>query len=436
MNFLIMAGQLILGLSILVLIHEAGHYFAARIFGIRVDKFYLFFDAWGISLLKFKKGDTEYGIGWLPLGGYCKIAGMVDESMDKEQMQQAPKEYEYRSKPAWQRLIVIAAGVILNLITGIIIFALLIYNQEKAYLSNDEVNKVGIYASSIAREFGFTNGDRIIAINGEKIERFKDAQGFAVLFGSEITIDRHGDTQTLVIPKNAYKKIVTQGMRIFEPYYYPTIVDTVIPGFPADKAGLKRGDKIIMFDENAIESFGDFREKIQNAQNTEVQLTLIRNKDTLCQAVQMDSSAYIGILNSSPYVLTPYTILNSFYYGSKDAFEMISANAKGLGKIFTGEEKASESVQGPIGIASIYGNEWVWSRFWYITAMISLVLAFMNILPIPGLDGGHIMFTLYEMITRRKPSDKFLEYAQMVGMILLLALMVFAVGNDLLKLFR
>ncbi|MEG1909825.1 MAG: RIP metalloprotease RseP [Bacteroidales bacterium] len=436
MNFLIMAGQLILGLSILVLIHEAGHFLAARMFGIRVDKFYLFFDAWGWSLFKFKKGDTEYGIGWLPLGGYCKIAGMVDESMDKEQMKQAPQEYEYRSKPAWQRLIVIAAGVVLNLITGIVIFALLIFNQEKAYLSNEEVNKVGIYASSLARDLGFENGDRILSVNGKEIERFKDAQGFSVIFGSDITVDRHGEKKTIQVPKNAYKKLTNIGMRIFEPYYYPLIIDTVIPNLPAAKAGLDKGDRIIGLDSVTIKSFGDFREGIVNAKNKKVNITFLRNKDTLTRLVLIDSTGYVGLLASSPYNFKPYTFINSFYYGSKDAFEMISANAKGLGKIFTGEEKASESVQGPIGIASIYGNEWIWSRFWYITAMISLILAFMNILPIPGLDGGHIMFTLYEIITRHKPSDKFLEYSQMVGMFLLMALMVFAVGNDLFRLFK
>lgn len=438
MNALIMAGQLLLGLSLLIFIHELGHFVAARMFGIRVDKFYLFFDAYDRRLCRFRIGDTEYGVGWLPFGGYCKIAGMVDESMDTESLKQAPQPYEYRSKPAWQRFIVIVAGVFMNLIVGIFIFAMLLFTRERQYLSVGEVNRDGVQVSALAQALGFETGDRILSVDGRRVHRFADVQNLRLLFGGEVTVSRASDTLTVAIPSDTYKRLASAGAEgyLFAPTAYALEIDTVLEGLPAAAAGLRAGDRVWRVDSLLGLTFGDFRRYVREHPMQTVAVGFIRQGDSLTAEVALDSSGYVGVLSRAPYAYTPYTFASSFRYGAKDAFNLIAANAKGLGKVVTGQEKASESIQGPIGIATIYGAQWIWPRFWYITGMISLVLAFMNLLPIPGLDGGHLLFTVYEMVTRRKPSDAFLERAQQVGMVLLIALMIFAFGNDLLRLFR
>ncbi|MBD5389584.1 RIP metalloprotease RseP [bacterium] len=438
MNALIMAGQLLLGLSLLIFIHELGHFVAARMFGIRVDKFYLFFDAYDRRLCRFKIGDTEYGIGWLPFGGYCKIAGMVDESMDTESLKKEPQPYEYRSKPAWQRFIVIVAGVFMNLVVGVFIFAMLLFTRERQYLSVEEVNRDGVQVSALAQDLGFETGDRILAVNGRRVHRFDDVQNLRLLFGGEVTVKRDSATLTVKIPSDTYKRLASAGAEgyLFAPTAYALEIDTVLDNLPAAAAGLRAGDRVWRMDSLYGLTFGDFRRYVREHPMQTVSVGFIRQGDSLTARVVLDSSGYVGVLSRAPYVYTPYSFAASFRYGAKDAFNLIAANAKGLGKVVTGKEKASESIQGPIGIATIYGAQWIWPRFWYITGMISLVLAFMNLLPIPGLDGGHLLFTVYEMITRRKPSDAFLERAQQVGMLLLMALMIFAFGNDLMRLFR
>lgn len=459
MNGLIMAAQLLLGLSLLIFIHELGHYLAARMFGIRVDKFYLFFDAYDRRLFRFKIGDTEYGMGWLPFGGYCKISGMIDESTDADSLRHEPQPYEYRSKPAWQRFIVIAAGVFMNLVAGIFIFAMLLLTREKQYLSVEEVNRDGVQVSTLAQDLGFETGDRIVAVDGRRVHRFADVQNLRLLFGGEVTVERRraaetaaaeagtagasavsdaADRLTLKIPSNTYKRLASAGAEayLFAPTAYALEIDTALNGLPAAAAGLRAGDRVWRVDSLCGLTFGDFRRYVREHPMQTIEVGYIRQGDSLTAEVALDSSGYVGVLSRSPYAYTPYTFGSSLRYGAKDAFNLIAANAKGLGKVVTGQEKASESIQGPIGIATIYGAQWIWPRFWYITGMISLVLAFMNLLPIPGLDGGHLMFTVYEMITRRKPSDAFLERAQQVGMLLLIMLMVFAFGNDLLRLFR
>lgn len=446
MNGLIMAAQLLLGLSLLIFIHELGHFAAARMFGIRVDKFYLFFDAYDRRLFRFKIGDTEYGMGWLPFGGYCKISGMIDESTDADSLQHEPQPYEYRSKPAWQRFIVIAAGVFMNLVVGIFIFAMLLFSREKQYLSVAEVNRDGVQVSALAQSLGFETGDRIVAVDGRSVHRFADVQNMRLLFGGEVTVERRraaetGETAerlTIPIPSDTYKRLASAGAEayLFAPTAYALEIDTALDGLPAAAAGLRAGDRVWRVDSLCGLTFGDFRRYVRLHPMQAIEVGFIRQGDSLTAEVVLDSSGYVGVLSRAPYAYTPYTFFSSLRYGAKDAFNLIAANARGLGKVVTGQEKASESIQGPIGIATIYGAQWIWPRFWYITGMISLVLAFMNILPIPGLDGGHLMFTVYEMITRRKPSDAFLERAQQVGMLLLIMLMIFAFGNDLLRLFR
>lgn len=431
-----MAGQLILGLSILVVLHEFGHFIAAKAFGIRVEKFYMFFDAWGFKLFKYKKGDTEYGIGWLPLGGYVKIAGMIDESMDKEQMKKPPEPWEFRSKPAWQRLIVMIAGVTVNAILGVIIFAFSLYHYEE-YLPNKELQKDGIYAYQLAKDIGFKSGDKIYAINGKEVIRFKEILSTKTILGSTVTVKRNNSLIDINIPGNFYKNFKKSNKLFIEPLNFPFYIDSVIANFPAAKSGLIKGDKIIKVNNNDISSWGEFTETISSNRGKNIMLNVLRNYDTLNIKLKVDTSGVIGISRSPiPYKPINYSFAQAFKFGYIDAYNLLAANIKGFGKIINGEEKASESIQGPIGIATIYGGTWQWHRFWFITGLLSLILAFMNILPIPALDGGHVVFLIIEAVTRKKIPDKFMEYAQIVGMVILLLLMVFAFGNDIFRLLK
>jgi len=428
-----MAGQLILALSIIVTIHEFGHFIAARAFGIRVEKFFLFFDAWGIKLFKFKKGDTEYGIGWLPLGGYVKISGMIDESMDKEALKLPPKEYEFRSKPAWQRLIVMLGGVIMNFILGIALMAFVTLKYEKEYLPVDSID-TGIYAYDLGKEVGFETGDKLISVNGEKLDRFSDITSQSNLMGATVTVLRNGEEVKITIPDDFYKNYTKSRPLFIRADNYAFSIDSVLADGPADKAGILSGDKILFVDSVEINSFGDFRNSVVNNGGKTVVINLLRNNDTLNLNVNVDSAGLVGVFtNTPPYQYKNYSLADGLKYGWNDGISVLEANAKGFGKIFSGKEKATDSLQGPIGIATIYGSEWKWHRFWFLTAMISLILAFMNLLPIPALDGGHVVFLTFEAITRRKLSDNFMEKAQMVGMVLLLGLMVFVIGNDIWK---
>lgn len=432
-----MAAQLILGLSILVILHELGHYLAARAFGIRVEKFYLFFDAWGVKLLSFRVGETEYGIGWLPLGGYVKIAGMIDESMDKEAMKKPPQPWEFRSKPAWQRLIVMLGGVTVNAILGVLIFAfvLLKYNQE--YLPNESVTD-GIYAYELGREIGFQSGDQILTVDGKKVERFSDILSTRVFFGSSLEVKRGAETVVIDVPDDFYRRLKDNpGNRIISADNFPFIIDSVLPGMPAADAGFLKGDAVIALDGERTASWGAFAEHVGAHKGMMVQALIARAGDTVLLTVPVDTNGRIGVFASDAhYPLRAYTLGSAMRYGLKDAIDLMVANVKGFGKILSGKEKATESLQGPIGIAQIYGGEWLWSKFWFITGLLSLILAFMNILPIPALDGGHVIFLTLEVITRRKFSDAFMEKAQLVGMVLLLALMAFVIGNDIFRLFR
>jgi regulator of sigma E protease len=441
MTGLIMAAQLILGLSILVTLHELGHFLAARAFGIKVEKFYLFFDAWGVKLFRFKKGDTEYGIGWLPLGGYVKIAGMIDESMDTDQLASDPQPWEFRAKPAWQRLIVMIAGVTMNVILGIIIFSFTLLEYKKDYLPNEQVvNGEGIYSYKLGREIGLQNGDKIIAIDGKDFVRFDDLLSTRVIFGSTLTVVRNGQTVDVQVPDDFYHAVNGAGrMNFIGLGYLHYNIGTVAPGEPAAKAGLKEGDKIIAINGEKILDGDALASALEKAKGKTVDLTIKRGDSSLVLTPQVKQEGKIGVgydvsydINPT-YKTEPYTLSSAVTFGYSDAVEALVSNAKGLSKIFTGKEKATDSVQGPIGIAQIYGGVWNWPRFWAITGLLSMVLAFMNMLPIPALDGGHVIFLAIESITRRKLSDKFMERAQVVGMVLLLGLMVFAIGNDIWK---
>jgi regulator of sigma E protease len=431
-----MAAQLILGLSILVVLHELGHFLAARAFGIKVEKFYLFFDAWGFKLFSFRVGDTEYGVGWLPLGGYVKIAGMIDESMDKEQLKQEPQPWEFRSKPAWQRLIVMIGGVTMNVILAVIIFWMITFRYGESYVPNSEV-KHGIVAYESARELGLQNGDRVIEINGKPFERFDKLMSSEVLFGnSTLTVLRNSDTVLIKIPADFIEKFSEKGKEEFIDRRFTFYVAEVSPGLPAEKAGLKAGDVITSVNTKPVRFFDELQAALREQKGKPVSLGVMRNNEPLELSVAVDKDGKIGFRPDTKDFIPQtahYSLAESFPIGARKSWQALADNAKGLGKIFKGEVSASNSVQGPIGIARFYGGEWIWLRFWTMTGLLSMVLALMNILPIPALDGGHVVFLTIEAITRRKLSDSFMEKAQVAGMVILLSLMVFAFGNDIWK---
>ena len=450
MEALITATQFLLALSILIILHECGHFWAARAFGIRVEKFFLFFDAWGFKFFSFKKGDTEYGIGWLPMGGYVKIAGMVDESLDKEQMNSEPQPWEFRSKPAWQRLIVMIGGVLVNLILGIIITTVVTYTQGDRYIPNDKINELGgIYASPMARDFGFKTGDKILKLNGKPVDNLSEEFGSAAfLTASNKVVELQRDSQIieLKLPVNMEDKLgsMTDEQKMY-PLFAPRTgfaIETVMAGSNASKAGLKKNDRIIAIDSVETASFFEFREMLQHSKNKAIKLTVLRGDsvkmDTMKLAAQVTEDGTLGFqpkdLELEQYVkVVNYTVLQSVVIGSEKSIDLLVGTAQSLGKVATGKVNAKKSLAGPVGIAQMFGGEWNWLKFWTLTALLSLTLAFMNILPIPALDGGHVMFLLWEMITGKPVTEKVLYVGQIIGMVFILSLMAFAFWVDIAR---
>jgi len=436
MTVLIMISQLILGLSLLVFLHELGHFMAARAFGIRVEKFYIFFDAWGFKLFSFKLGDTEYGIGWLPLGGYVKIAGMVDESMDTGQLNAAPEPWEFRTKPAWQRLIVMLGGVTVNAILGVIIFAgMLMYWGEK-YIPNEAL-KYGIVASPVAQEIGLRNGDKFVAINGKPVTRFDEIVSSNVLLGNDVVlqVDRNGSTEEIVIPRDFTARLLEEDKSLFVRPRLPFTVGEVSKGMPAHEAGLTEGDRILSVGTEPIVYFNELQDALLKNAGKKTELSIGRGTDTLLLTATITEAGTLGFFPVTEELVTGYTqysFLESIPAGAIMAWKVITDNLKGFGKIFSGDIPVEKSLGGPIAIAKkMYGGEWDWYRFWMTTGLLSMILAFMNLLPIPALDGGHVVFLLFEMVLRRPLPDKVLVVAQYVGMVILISLMVFAFGNDI-----
>jgi regulator of sigma E protease len=432
-EILVMAGQLILALTLLVVIHELGHYFAARIFGIRVTKFFIFFDPW-FKIWSKKIGDTEFGFGWLPLGGYVKISGMIDESLDTKQLKEEPKHWEFRSKPAWQRLIVMVAGVLMNVLAGITILALSHMVFTKEYLPVENV-KDGIYAYPYARFLGFETGDKVIEINGKKTARYEDVFSTKLFFAKTITVDRNGKAIELTMTDTLYS-FLKNGGQFITLDNHPFIIDSVVKDMPISKIGLKPGATVVSIDGSKVTSFGKMREILSLNKGKEMEFVFdnVGSLDTVM--LPIDSLGKIGIYTPLPtFEKKAYTFFTALKYGTSDAFEVINSNIKGYGLIFSGKEKAKDNLQGPIGIAKVFGPVWDWYKFWKLTGIISMILAFVNILPIPALDGGHSLFLIIEVITRRKMSDKFMEVVQIIGMVLLLGLMVLVIGNDIINLF-
>lgn len=432
-----MTAQILLSLSILVAVHEMGHLLAAKYFGMRVEQFSIGFPP---KIWSFKKGETEYAISAIPLGGYVKISGMIDESLDLDKMKQEPEPWEFRSKPAWQRLIVMLGGIIVNVITGILIFVLLTWIVGDSYIPNKAVNENGgINARELAQEIGLQTGDKIIKINGQEFEKFEQIYNPDVLLSANAsyTIDRNGTIMEIPIPGNFIENFNDNGKALsFALPRLSAVIGRVEKDSLASRIGLQPGDRFVSVNGQPV-SYHDDIERLKAATvNDTMTFSVVRNGETLSFREYVGKSKTIGIYSKGvefEFASVNYGLGESIVMGTNRAFAIVFTQLKAFRKLFSGELSFRKSMSGPIGIAQAYGGDWDWERFWRMTGLLSMVLAFMNLLPIPALDGGHVVFLTYEMVSRRKPSDKFLEVAQKAGMIFLLGLMVFIFANDIIK---
>ena len=464
MDGLIMAGQLLLGLSILVILHELGHYLAARAFGIKVEKFYLFFDAWGFKLFSFKIKDTEYGVGWLPLGGYVKISGMIDESMDTEQLALPPQPWEFRSKPAWQRLIVMLGGIFVNIVVGIFIFWMLTFKYGETFIPNDKLVN-GVHPGIVGKEIGLKDGDKILALNGQKVIYFDELLSSKVLLGSpKLTIARDGKAMDFKVPESILNSISAHGIKEFvSPRLIVQKIDSVanpndlqpkvsmlgklknlvikpepiIVEAPAFAAGFKKGDSVLAANNKPVRFIDDFTTEVEKSAGKTIAIKVWRDGEEVLLNPKVAANGTVGLIfkrENFPLKTINYGLMESLAVGTQKGWTTFSDNAKGVAKMVTGKVSA-RNISSPIGIAKVYGAEFEWEKFWRLTALISMALAFMNLLPIPALDGGHVVFLIIEMIKGKPLGDKFMEKAQVAGFVILLSLMVFAFGNDIFKIF-
>lgn len=435
------AAQFILSFGILVVLHELGHFLTAKWFGCRVEKFYLFFNPW-FSLFKKKVGETEYGIGWVPFGGYVKISGMVDESMDKEQLKQPPQPYEFRSKPAWQRLIIMLGGVTVNVILALVIFIAITWVWGERYVPMQNVT-YGVYADSMGRKIGVQDGDKIVAVGGKRIEKLGDAT-FAIITKEpkSITVNRNGKNVEIPLPAGFIQQLNANRGGGFTIVRSPMIVDSIKKDSKDITGNLQKGDRLIAYNDTSVAfntdliSFGEIKD-------TKANLTFLRNNgDTIKAQAYIDKKGTWPIEFKSLYDVlgakeVTYSFAQAIPAGINRCFGTLTKYVQNLKQLFTSKEvKVKDSLGGILSIGGVFPSVWDWQSFWTLTAVFSIILAFMNVLPIPALDGGHALFTLYEMITGRKPGDKFMEYAQMVGMVLLLGLMLYAFGLDVWRLFK
>lgn len=442
-NIGVQVGYLLLALSLLVILHELGHFIPAKIFGCRVEKFFLFFDPW-FSVVKKKVGETVYGIGWLPLGGYVKISGMIDESMDKEAMKQPPKEWEFRSKPAWQRLIIMIGGVTVNVIVAFIIYAMILFVWGETKLPTANVHTGISVADSLMYDIGLKDGDKILAVNGKNVNYFEDAP-MMVLLGDEVTVEREGKTQTIKLPQDLLGKLIER-RKNKSPLFTlrtPIVVGELPDTSAALKAGFKVNDKIQSIDSVPTPFYDSYKKQLNAKKGKEVNVLVERNGQTVALKASVSNDGTLGFIRQdfsfkqldsmgiAKVEEKKYGFFEAIPAGANLAITKLSNYIDQFKKILSPKTGAYKGVGGFKAIGSIMPNQWGdWEMFWSITAFLSIVLAFMNLLPIPALDGGHVLFLLYEMITRRRPSDKFLEYAQIAGMVILLGLMLYANGND------
>lgn len=437
--------QFFLSLSILIVLHELGHFIPAKLFKTRVEKFYLFFDV-KFSLFKKKIGETEYGIGWLPLGGYVKISGMIDESMDKEAMAQEPKEWEFRSKPAWQRLIIMLGGVTVNFILAVVIFIGLVFNYGEEYIANDSL-KDGIWVTEpiLGDALGITTGDKVIAVDGKRIESLSSIMP-EVVYGEKLTIERDGSRIEKDIPVDFIETLSDNRDNVrFINYRVPFIILRVPKDSPNANIGLKEGDAVVEIAGSQVEYQDQVIPVLEQNKGNTVTILVDRNGDRVSLQAKVSDDGKLGVFaglssmeeyEEKGYFKVKeleYTFLESIPAGWNKGVKTLTDYIKGMKKIFNPDTGAYKEVGGFAAIGGMFPDTWNWPAFWATTAFISIILAFMNILPIPALDGGHVTFLLYEMVTGRKPSDKFLEYAQITGFFILIALLLFANGNDLYK---
>ena len=434
MIVLIKALQVLLALSILILVHELGHFLFAKLFGIRVEKFYLFFDAGGFALFRYKpkNSDTEYGIGWLPLGGYCKISGMVDESLDTEALKNEPQPWEFRSKKAWQRLLVMAGGVLFNFILAIMLYTFILGHWGESYISNEDSS---IYVNDLAYDMGFRNGDRILRFDDYVPENFGMLQAdLARRSVRKATVLRGNDTVDLYMDHSLIGDVLnTPGMFGLA---LPFVIDTVPPSSPNAASGLAKGDRIVSVDGRRTEFVQDSRGILEGHRGEIIPVTVERESDTLELDLQVDSSGRFGVFTAFPGFKTrEYSFFDAIPAGFRLAFSTIGGYLKDLKLVFTPSTEAYKSVGSFISIGQIFPSSWNWYSFINILALLSIMLGVMNLIPIPALDGGHMVFAIYEIITGRKPGDRFVTAAQIAGMIFLFALMILAFGNDISKLF-
>lgn len=441
MDILIMVGQLMLSLSILIVLHEYGHFAPARWFGTRVEKFYLFFNP-GFELFKKQIGETEYGIGWLPLGGYVKISGMVDESFDTEQLASEPQPWEFRSKPAWQRLIIMLGGVTVNFILGFFIFAMVLWAYGEEYLPTQNV-RYGIYADTLGQQLGLRTGDKVLSVDGKPMEKFSDRfvlREIVINNARNITVERDGQRVDLPVDERFVSLLSShenKDKRLFSGRY-PFVAGDLVKGSPAEGAGLLSGDSIIAFNGQPTPFFDNFLALATQNPNKKVTVTAVRNGQVKEFNLTTTPEGKVGIVpyNETYFFETSrqeYSLLAALPAGVSKGWGFLTDQVKAFGQIFRGRIKASESLGGFASIGRMFGDVWVWERFWTMTAILSLILAFMNLLPIPALDGGHVVFLLYEVVSGRKPSDKFMEYATMVGFVIVIALVLYANGLDLVR---
>ena len=435
------AGQFILSFSIIVVLHELGHFLPARWFKCRVEKFYLFFNPW-FSLFKKKIGETEYGLGWVPFGGYVKIAGMVEESMDKEQLKQPPQPWEFRSKPAWQRLIIMLGGVTVNLILGFLIYASMLWYWGESYVPTNKFT-YGIATDSLAQSIGLRDGDKVLGVDGKYIDRFNKIPLKVILEGARtMEVERDGQPVTISIPEDFASKLIHFKTINFIDMRVPFLgVDSVADTSAAARAGILKEDRIVSVNGKPTAFFHDFRKQVQANKGKDIQLAVVRGADTQQVNLTVPANGTIGVYNKSPkdqfeIKEIEYGFLEAIPAGFKKSIETLESYWLQLKLIFSGKVNTNESLGSVISIGKMFAPQWDWMQFWSLTAFFSLVLALMNILPIPGLDGGHALFTIFEIVSGRKPSDKFMEYAQMVGMVLLLGLMAYALGLDIFRLFK
>ncbi len=435
MEFWIKAGQLVLSLSILIALHELGHFIPAKLFKTRVEKFYLFFNPW-FSLFKVKKGETEYGLGWLPLGGYVKISGMVDESMDKEQMAKPPEPWEFRSKPTWQRLIIMLGGVVVNFILGYIIYIMVLFVWGREYMPVENAT-YGVHCDSLLYDYGMQEGDKVLMVGGVVPEHFGlISKEILINDARTITVDRNGEQVVVPFPEDFDQVLLENGIKNLFELRYPYVVDTVLQGYPAYDAGLQSGDSLVAINDMSTLYWLDVRRQIKSHKGQELTLQFYRNGALMSLNVTPNENGQIGVMEKSAkhfltYKKIEYGFLEAIPAGLEFGTNTLVDYVHSLKLIFTPQGVNQLGGFGAIG--SMFAPVWDWHSFWMLTAFISIILAFMNILPIPALDGGHVLFLLFEMVSGKQPSTKFLERAQMVGMVILIALVLYANGNDIVK---